>query len=261
MIQILANEWREAGVQEGDVLLVHSSSKRTIQRYRDEGKELSPQDILESFLLAVGPTGTLLLPLFNFDFTKGVPFDIRNSPSQMGALTEVGRMHPLAVRTGHPIYSFVSIGSAADKFQGVDNVSGYGSDSPFALLRDLNGKIAVLDLPEQNSMTFYHHVEEMHEVEYRYHKTFEATYTDETGHASLKSYGLFVRNIEKGVLTHVDPAGNLMWENGLYSGSRPNTGSGLRVVSAQKMFSFVSNVIESGKAKNTLYRIEGEVNE
>lgn len=255
---LLAQKWKEAGVQEGDVLLLHSSIKRTFKHHLKEGVRLTPRDILESFLEAVGPTGTLLLPLFNFDFTKGVPFDKKNTPSHMGALTEEGRMHPLAVRTGHPIYSFAAIGFNADKFKSIDNFSGYGSDSPFAVLKKMNGRIAVLDLPDQNSMTFYHHVEEMLEVEYRYHKTFSADYTDELGNAESRTYGLFVRNIDKGVQTHVNPAGELMWGEGLYSGCKPNEGCGLRTILAQRMYEFVSDVVTAGEAKNTLYRIDGE---
>lgn len=258
MIQMLADEWKEAGVKDGDVLLLHSNVKRTFKRYLKSGVRLTPQDILESFLVAVGPTGTLLLPLFNFDFAKGAPFDKRNTPSHMGVLTEAGRMHPQAVRTGHPIYSFAAIGFAAEKFRQVDNFSGYGNDSPFAMLRQMNGRIAVLDLPDQNSMTFYHHVEEMIEVEYRYHKKFTANYTDESGNTESKTYGIFVRDIDKGVLTHVNPAGDRMWEEGLYSGCRAKEGSGLRTIQAKHMYDSVSKIISSGKAKNTLYRIEGE---
>ena len=99
----------------------------------------------------------------------------------MGALTEAGRQHPLAVRTGHPIYSFGVIGFHAEKFKAINNFSGYGDDSPFALLKKLNGKIAVLGLPDQHSMTFYHHVEEMNNVDYRYHKKFTTDYTDSIG--------------------------------------------------------------------------------
>lgn len=260
MIETLANEWREAGIQEGDTLLVHSNIKRTFKRYLKLGTRLSPQDILDSFIKAVGNSGTLLLPLFNFDFSKGVPFDIRNTPSHMGALTEAGRTHPFAVRTGHPIYSFAVIGVESLRFEAINNFSGYGDDSPFAMLREMGGKIAVLDLPEQNSMTFYHYVEEMHEVDYRYHKTFTGSYIDASGNTESKTYGLFVRNIEKGVQTYVNPAGELMWEKGLYSGYKPNEKSGLRVVSSQKMYEFVSGIIKSGTAKNILYRIEGEQN-
>lgn len=254
----LIQEWRNSGVQEGDTLLIHSSTKRTFKKYLDLGIRLTPEDILNSFLEAVGKSGTLLLPLYNFDFTKGVGFDIRESPSHMGALTEAARKHPSAVRTGHPIYSFAVIGAKSNEFKGIDNFSGYGADSPFALLREMQGKIAVLDLPDQNSMTFYHHVEEMLEVDYRYHKVFSGNYVDSLGNEEVKEYGLFVRDIEKGVLTHVNPAGELMWSKGLYTGSRPKEGSGLRVVSAQNVYDFTADIIKSNKAKDILYRIEGE---
>ena len=255
---LLAQQWREAGIEEGDVLLIHSRLKRTLARFIRQGQKMSPQDVLRSFLTAVGPSGTLLLPLFNFDFTKGIPFDIRSSPSRMGALTEAGRLHPESVRTGHPIYSFAAIGCHAELFRGVNNFSGYGGDSPFAMLRAMDGKIGVLDLPDQKSMTYYHYVEEMHQVPYRYHKKFTAEYTDASGKAETKTYGLFVRDIEKGVLTHVDPAGEMMWRSGLYSGDRPNEGSGLRTVSARRMYDFVSDMIATGKAEGNLYRIENE---
>lgn len=256
MIQSLAKEWKEAGVQDGDVILVHSSIKRTIKRYLELGVKITPKDILESFLKAIGPKGTLLLPLFNFDFTKNIPFDIKNTPSQMGALTEAARMYPQVVRTGHPIYSFAVIGFNAEAFKGVNNFSGYGSDSPFGMLRKMNGKIATLDLHDNKCMTFYHYIEEMNEVDYRYHKKFTAGYIDELGNIEVKSYGLFVRNIEKGVLTKVDKAEDLMRKKGLYFGCRPNEGSGLRTFYAQEMYDFVSNIIKSGKAKNILYSIK-----
>ena len=254
----LVQEWRAAGIEKGDTVLIHSSIRRTLTRYLRQGIRLTPEDILKSFLESVGEEGTILLPLFNFDFPKGVGFDIVKSPSHMGALTEEARKHPLAVRTGHPIYSFAIIGAKSNEFKNIDNFSGYGADSPFALLHKINGKIAVLDLPDQSSMTFYHHVEEMLEVDYRYHKVFSGNYVDSLGNETVKEYGLFVRNIEKGILTHVNPAGDLMWTEGLYTGSKPKEGSGLRVVSAQDIYDFTADIIESNKAKGILYRIEGE---
>ena len=107
-------------------------------------------------------------------------------------------------------------------------------------------------------MTFYHYVEEMHNVDYRYHKKFTGDYTGVSGKAESKTYGLFVRDIKKDILTHVNPAGDMMWKKGIYSGYKPNEGYGLRVVLAVKMYDFVSDIIESGRAKNVLYRIEGE---
>lgn len=255
MRNIIRDKWLSCGIQEGDIILVHSNVKRTLLEWREQGVPLSPQDILRSFLDAIGPRGTLLLPLFNFDFASGATFDIRNTPSRMGALTEAGRNDPRSVRTGHPIYSFAALGHHASEFAGVDNQSGYSDESPFGILRRLGGKIAVLDLEDQHSMTYYHHVEEVKQVEYRYFKTFTSTYIDHAGNANKRSYMLYVRDIERGVRTDVNPAGELMWSAGLYSGYRPNVGPGLRVIDAQRMFDFVENLIDTNRALGTLYSI------
>ena len=240
----------------GDILLVHSDLKRTLIEGRRAGIAVSPSDVLDSFLDILGPRGTLLLPLFNFDFARGVDFDVRTTPSQMGGLTEAGRLHQDAVRTGHPIYSFAVIGYHAKAFEDIDNESGYAEDSPFGLLKRLNGKIASLDLDDQNSMTFYHHVEEVKKVDYRYFKTFAGRYTSSDGCTVEKSYKLFVRDLSRGIKTDVNPAGELLWDAGLYRGQRPKFESGLRIVRAQAMFDFVENIIDQGKALGTLYSIE-----
>lgn len=252
VIDHLAEGWRRCGVRSGGVLLVHSSLRRTLSTY----VEASADDVLQSFLEAVGPEGTLLLPAFNFDFNKGVPFDILQTPSHMGGLTEVARARPDACRSGHPVYSFIALGKHARTFGAINNKSGYGPDSPFALLRKLDGQIGVLDLPDQKSMTFYHHVEEMHGVPYRYHKRFSAPYRDAEGHEDVREYDIFVRNLEEGVLTHVDPAGEEMWAAGLYAGDRPGEATGFRTIRANKMFEFVSQIIRDGRAENLLFRRE-----
>ena len=255
IVEEMAQSWQLAGLAHGDTVLLHSNIKRTLQRCRDAGMDASPRHILDSFLCALGPHGTLLLPLFNFDFTTGVPFDIRHSPSHMGALTEMGRQHPDGVRTGHPIYSFVAIGRHADRFKNVNNSSAYGADSPFGMLRVLDAKIAVLDLEDQHSMTFYHHVEEVKQVPYRYHKAFSGDYTDAHGKTTHQTYSIYVRDLAQGVLTHVNPAGECLWRAGLYKGDRPLVDAGLRVIRASDMFDCVAGIIDRGEALGTLYTV------
>lgn len=254
----LADRWRGAGVAAGDMVLLHSSIGRTVRGLIKAGRPAAgaADDILQSFRVAVGEGGTLLLPLFNFDFTKGIAFDIRGTPSRMGALTEAGRRYPGAVRTGHPIYSFAVIGAKAHRFEGLENFSGYGPDSPFALLRQLGGKVAVLDLPDQESMTFYHYVEESLSAPWRYHKRFEGPYVGWDGVETTRAFGLYVRDLERGVTTDVDPMGERLWVQGLYRGERPGQGSGLRVIGATALFEAVREVIESGQAEGLLYRVE-----
>lgn len=252
----LASRWQAAGIQQGDLVLVHSNIRRTLRSALKAGSPVTPEDILQSFIEAVGPQGTLMFPLFNFDFTSGSLFDIRSTPSQMGSLSECARLHRSAVRTGHPVYSFSVMGRHSEAFAGIDNIQAYGAESPFAQLRKLNGKISVLDLEDQNSMTFYHHVEQVKEVPYRYSKLFRAAYVDASGKSSTRDYEIFVRDLDNGVLTDVNPAGELMWQTGLYQGDLPGVGSGLRTISANAMFSFVAGLIDRGMALGTLYSIE-----
>jgi len=64
----LAKDWQQSGLQKGDLILLHTSIKRLIRTYRKKGIRLTPKDILRSFLIAVGETGTLLFPAFNQAF-------------------------------------------------------------------------------------------------------------------------------------------------------------------------------------------------
>lgn len=255
-IKSLAERWAKSGVEKGDVLLLHSNMTRTILEFRRKGVKLDALTILESFLDALGSKGTLVLPLFNFDFTKGIPFDIRTTKSQMGALTEFARNYPGAIRTGHPVYSFVAIGYLSKEFLGVDNESAYSKESPFGILKRLDGKIGALDLDDQNSMTFYHHVEEVEKVDYRHFKKFSGEYANWKGFSSVKTYKLFVRNIDRGVKTEVNTAGEILWRRGLYKGFRPGIESGLRIIDSTSMFNEVQSIISKGQALGTLYSIE-----
>jgi aminoglycoside 3-N-acetyltransferase len=176
-------------------------------------------------------------------------FDIRNTPSKMGVLSEEARLYPNAVRSGHPIYSFVAIGKNAHLFN-VNNFSAYGKDSPFAILRRLNGKIGVLGLPNSEGNSMLHHVEEMHQVWYRFYKLFTGKYIDRHGHKTKRTYAFYCN---RGVKTLLDPIDDLLWKEGLYSGDKPHEGNGFRVIDANKLFNFVSKIITNQKEEGLLY--------
>ena len=253
VINDLASQWNGSGIEKGDVILIHSNISRTLRRFKKQGVTLNASDVLESFRAIVGEEGTLLFPLFNYDM--GQPFDIRNTASKMGILTETARRYLGAVRTGNPMYSFAVIGHRANEFRGLCNYSGYGADSPFTRLKELDGKIAVLDLEDQASMTFYHHVEEMEKVPYRYHKKYKTLFTNLEGTQTEKEFSLFVRDIDKNVATDVNNMGDYLWQKGLYKGDKPGVGSGLRVISARALYEATAHIISSEKALGMLYRI------
>ena len=216
----LVEGFRELGVNEGDTLLVHSS-------YKSLGEvEDGPQTViraLEAVLrlradergTPLSTEGTLIMPTFNFDFNQGKAWDVRKTRSKMGALTEVVRMDPRAKRVFHPFYSFAILGKHAEMLGSLRYKSAYERNSIFGKLRDLDGKIMVIGLSYNDSMTFFHHIEQMEGVDYRFLKQFTGEVTDANGETYTDTFEMLVRDIDKGVMTMVDPMGALMEEAGI----------------------------------------------
>ena len=205
----LVEEFQSIGVEPGDALLVHSSYKSF------GGIDGGPQIVIDALLDVLGEGGTLIMPAFNFDFCKGEPWDINETPSHMGIITELVRKDPRSLRVFHPIYSFSIIGSQAEFLTKDRYKSSYEKDSVFGKLCELDGKIMVIGLSYNDSMTFFHHVEELEGVDYRYLKTFTGLVTDKDGKTYEDSFQMLVRDIEQGVETMVDPMGNLAEERGV----------------------------------------------
>jgi len=257
IIDDLVINWNRCGMKKGNTVLVHSSLKRLLLKLKDKyGEIITPKLIYDSLIKTLGDDGTLILPLYNFDFPKAKYFNFNETPSQMGALTEIGRSQKNAVRTGHPIYSFSVVGKLSNEFKGIDNKSGYGDDSPFAKLKELNGKIAVIGLSDQNSMTSYHFVEEHNLADYRYFKDFTGTYIDQNNNEQVKTYSLYVRDLEKGIKTDVNRMMDFLWKIGAYKGDKPDEGYGMRTIEMNDLFNETDKVIKSGNAINFLYSIE-----
>ncbi len=255
IVNELSKRWIKSGLCEGDIFLLHANIRRLLFEFKKKKISLNIKIIIDSFLNVIGKNGTLLMPLFNFDFTTEKFFSLNKTISKMGSLSENFRINYKVLRTKHPVYSFGVLGENVKKFD-TNNFSAYGVDSPFDILRKLNGKIGVLDLAEQNSMTFYHHIEEMNNVNWRYHKTFKGIYEEFDGKISEKKYSIFVRDLDKGVITYVENAGELLWKNGLYKGFRKNTGTGLRILDTIDTFNFISEIIQKGKAEGVLYKLK-----
>jgi len=251
----LVDGWRLSGIERGDTVLLHTSCKRTFQKYAKKGKRIEVDLLFRSFMEAVGDRGTILFPTFNFGFCAGEPYDIRHTPSKMGVLTEYARLHPGAVRNGHPAYSFATHGYNAGEFD-MDNYRGLGKGSPFDKLRELDGRVASLDLDDQHSMTFYHHVDAMTKAPHRFFKMFTGSYTGWNGMTSNYTYGIYVRRRSMGIVTDLTPMEEQLWGAEVYVGFRPMVKTGLRVGDANTVYNFVKMYYEDGKAEGYTYYID-----
>ena len=243
----LITEFQSLGVQSGDTLLVHTSYKAF------GGVDGGPQTVVDALLTALTPAGTLIMPNFNFDFCKGIPWDIRETPSRMGVITELVRKDPRAKRVFHPIYSFAIIGPHAEYFTAERYKSSYGKNSVFGKLREHDGKIMVVGLAYNDSMTFFHHIEEMEGVDYRYMKSFTGQVTDWDGTTREDTFTMLVRDIEKGVHTMVDPMGALMEEAGVIT-VRQIGEAKVSLMKAKEVYEFTAR--EMRREPGLLYYVE-----
>jgi len=243
----LVEGFRELGVEDSDTLLVHSS-------YKSFGEvEGGPQTVIRALEVALGEEGTLIMPTFNFDFNKGVPWDVRKTRSKMGALTEVVRVDPRAQRVFHPFYSFAVLGKYAEMLGGLRYKSAYERNSVFGKLRDLDGKIMVIGLSYNDSMTFFHHIEQMEGVDYRFLKQFTGQVTDENGNTYTDTFEMLVRDIDKGVMTMVDPMGALMEEAGIIK-IRKIGDADVKLMKANEVYEFTAR--EMKRDPHLLYYIK-----
>jgi aminoglycoside 3-N-acetyltransferase len=256
IIDELSSRWEKSGLKTGDIFLLHSNIKRLLFEFKRKKIEINTELIIDSFLNVIGNTGTIIVPLFNFDFIRTNYFSNNKTVSQMGILTECFRVKYCKYRTSHPIYSFGVYGEKQQLFSEIDNYSAYSEESPFGILKNLNAKIAVLDLEDQDSMTFYHHIEEVNNVPWRYFKKFKGVCENKDGKKINKECSIYVRKIELNIQTCVNPAGKLLWKNNLYRGCKPFVDTGLRVIEMKPMFNFITNIIKNNEAKGILYKIK-----
>jgi aminoglycoside 3-N-acetyltransferase len=212
---VSCREWAGGlDIMEGDVLLVSSDIQRLIFLALKNRDSFSPAWFIEILQAKLGSRGTLLIPTFNWDFCKGLPFDYYKTPCMTGALGREALKMRDFTRSLHPIYSFAVWGRDRDYVCSMKNISSFGGDSPFAYLHE-SGKNMIIDVSMKHCFTFAHYVEERVGVPYRFMKTFTAEYIGPDGVREIRSYSMLVRYLDRNVETLIDPIGEDMESEGL----------------------------------------------
>ena len=147
----------EFGIGAGDTLLVHSAYGPLT------GFQGSPNDLIDTLLEAIGPSGNLMMvsmPFFSSAseyLRKANVFDVRKTASKMGLISETFRRRPGVVRSLHPTHPVLVYGPAAEAM-----VSGHedcmypcGPGSPYEKFMELNGRVLFYGVTEFH-FTFHH---------------------------------------------------------------------------------------------------------
>ena len=208
-------------IRKGDTLLVSSDIQRLLFSAVKHADSFSPSILIDMLQKKLSASGTLLFPTFNWDFCNGIPFSYYNTPCMTGTLGREALRREDFKRSLHPIYSFAVWGRGQKHICGMENKSAFGGDSPFAYLHHC-GKNLIIDIAMRRCFTFAHYVEERMGVPYRYMKTFTAEYFGSSGESQIRSYSMFVRNLDKAVETLIDPLGDDMARDGFLERKKIN---------------------------------------
>jgi aminoglycoside 3-N-acetyltransferase len=195
----------ELKIRNGDILYVASNIIRILRIIKSNEGKFDPNLIIDILQNAVGNEGTLLFPVFNWDFCNGLPFDYYKTPSMTGSLSKIALQRKDFKRTKHPIYSFAVWGKYQDLLYSLDNKDSFGENSPFNFFLEKNGKYLQIGSNANDGFTFFHYFEQMTGVPYRYIKYFTAPYVDENGACSKRTYSMCVRNLELETKTDTRP--------------------------------------------------------
>ncbi|TWU20002.1 AAC(3) family N-acetyltransferase [Allorhodopirellula heiligendammensis] len=159
----LVEHFLELGLASGDSVLVHSSLSSA-------GRiEHGAEGVIESLMKVVGPTGTLLFPTHNWrEVNRGLrKFDVRNSPSLVGAISECFRLRDDVIRSEHPSHSVAAWGKDAARFTANHLAcdSPCGAKSPYHKLIMGSGKILLFGVGLERN-TCFHCVESLANCSY-----------------------------------------------------------------------------------------------
>jgi aminoglycoside 3-N-acetyltransferase len=209
---------RALGLGPGDIVMVHARLFTLGRTAHGVGKEQLADAFIEAVLQAVGREGLVVFPTFTLSACKSGIFDVNETKSEMGLLSERARTRSDSSRTHHPFFSVSVIGDRKDLFSAIKLDTCFGENSIFDILHKRNetgehkGKVKFLtfgiDLPPE-AVTYIHSIEEKLAVSYRYQKHFQGIIRAAT---TTTSYDVqfFVRDLTTEVIFDAEACWELL---------------------------------------------------
>ena len=153
-LEWMENALRDAGLQAGDRVFVHSSlqdiaSFRQLAKLPNTGMDI----ILEAFDNVLTGDGLMALPTFTSTFVDsdigpiGEIWDRSETPSRVGSITDYAWRQPGFFRSDHPTHPVAARGKGAEEFvagHSYDDDSTFGKSTPWGKLFSQDFKLLFL---------------------------------------------------------------------------------------------------------------------
>lgn len=255
--EILVEQLKKIGLKTGDHVMVHSAMSKI--GFLENG----PKTFVDALFEVVGENGTICMPsspvktLQLLHMQNAPVFDVKNTPSAMGAITEYFRQLPRTRRSLHPTEPVCANGFLADEFvkDHFGEISPYTKKSPWKKLMDAKGKILYIGVTLDNAGTHLHTLEDAVDFCYPVYddKVFDAVCIDENG--IEKKMKTKVHNPEFSKRRKCDGLIPLFIANGVLTKHSLGKAECL-FLEADKMFQVMKTAYEAHKI--TMYTPQGE---
>jgi aminoglycoside 3-N-acetyltransferase len=193
----------KCGLKNGDILYLSANIIRLAKLAKKKQTQFDPAHFIFSIKEKIGNEGTLLIPAFNHDLRSKSVFDTKRTAPITGVLAQTAMKLTEFRRTFNALHSFFVFGKYQEEICAFKNTSSFSEESPFGFLRRNQGKMLIIDLDLQSSLTFAHHTEELLQVSYRKWKSIPITYHNDEGNIQTINFRLFAK--KNGYINEVNP--------------------------------------------------------
>jgi aminoglycoside 3-N-acetyltransferase len=182
-IERIRKDLAQSGLRSGIPVMVHSSLKSL------GSMPGGPETLVRGLLSALGPEGTLLMPALSYAYVsrENPLFDVLNTPSNVGYVTEFFRKRAGTRRSVNPTHSVCGTGAETETILSGHHVDDTpcGPNSPWRRLCESRGQILMLGCGLEPN-TSMHGIEELVEPEYLFGDHVNYTILHEHGEKSFK---------------------------------------------------------------------------
>jgi len=183
-------------LKKGDDIWISSELIKLVLSLKCKKIKFDGNELIDAFQKVVGPKGTILIPVFSFEFSNKKHFDILKTKGITGALGNLALQRNDFKRTKHPMHSFAVWGNDQDYLTSLDNKNSFGVDSPFGYCVGNHVKQVILGTDYVHAMTFIHYAEVTCNVPYRFTKNFTGEYVTESGDIKISTYEYAARKLD-----------------------------------------------------------------
>lgn len=162
--------FRDLKIKKNDNILVHSNIAGLSQFY-DKDIRKACDLFITCLKKNIGKKGAIIIPTYNYKFTKKKHFDIKRSLSEVGLLGNFFLKKNWKKRTLDPIFSHLVFGKINNFNKDTINTNAFGKKSIFSHLYRENFKILCFCC-SSDRITYIHYLEYIFKVPYRFEKKF-----------------------------------------------------------------------------------------